>query len=65
MGIKIAGRAPCDPSTADIPVILMSAAHSRASAISSADAVIAKPFDLDTLDSLIERLVTHRSEHTA
>ena len=63
-GVELCGILKADPSTADIPVILMSAAHSRASAISSADAVIAKPFDLDTLDSLIEALLTHRSEHT-
>lgn len=62
-GIELCSILKTDPSTADIPVILMTAAHSRASAISSADAVIAKPFDLDTLDALIARLLAQRQEH--
>lgn len=64
-GVELCGILKADASTADIPVVLMSAAHSRASAISSADAVIAKPFDLDTLDALIERLLTHRPPPTS
>ena len=64
-GVELCGILKADPSTADIPVILMSAAHSRASAISTADAVVAKPFDLDALDALIKRLLTHGSPHRA
>jgi CheY-like chemotaxis protein len=64
-GVELCGILKADPSTADIPVILMSAAHSHVSAISRADAVIAKPFDLDTLDALVDRLLTHRPEHEA
>jgi CheY-like chemotaxis protein len=64
-GVELCSILKTDPTTADIPVILMSAAHSRASATSSADAIIAKPFDLDTLDALIERLLTHRQEQKA
>src|SRR5579871_3597181 len=64
-GVELCGILKADPSTADIPVILMSAAHSRASAISSADAVIAKPFDLDTLDAVIERLLGPRTRRPA
>jgi DNA-binding response OmpR family regulator len=50
--------------TVDIPVILMSAAHARVTATSSADAVIAKPFELDTLDALIERMLAPRPRPT-
>jgi two-component system, OmpR family, response regulator VicR len=56
-GIELCNILKSDPATAHIPVVLMSAAHSRVSTISTADAVIAKPFDLDTLDALIERLL--------
>jgi two-component system, OmpR family, response regulator VicR len=59
-GVELCRILKADPATANIPVVLMSAAHSRVSAVSKADAVIAKPFDLDTLDALIERLLTHR-----
>ena len=62
-GVELCRVLKADPSTADIPVILMSAAHSRARSASSADAIIAKPFDLDALDALINRLLTHGSEH--
>jgi CheY-like chemotaxis protein len=58
-GVELCNILKSDPSTANIPVVLMSAAHSRASMLSRADAVIAKPFDLDTLDALIERLLAH------
>jgi CheY-like chemotaxis protein len=59
-GVELCNLLKADPSTADIPVVLMSAAHSRAMAISNADAVITKPFDLDTLDALIDGLLKHR-----
>ena len=64
-GLELCSILKADPSTADIPVVLMSAAQSRTRAIATADAVIAKPFDLDTLDALIERLLTHRHEDKA
>ncbi|MBV9172206.1 MAG: response regulator [Chloroflexi bacterium] len=77
-GLELCSILKADPSTAHIPVVLMSAAHSRASeaseasgpstasaasgasTVSRADAIIAKPFDLDTLDALIERLLLNR-----
>jgi CheY-like chemotaxis protein len=62
-GVELCSILKADPATADIPVILMSAAHARASAVSSADAVITKPFDLDTLDALIARLLGHGPRH--
>jgi CheY-like chemotaxis protein len=64
-GLELCSILKADPSTADIPVILMSAAHPRVTATSSADAVIAKPFDLDTLDALIERILEPRPRHKA
>lgn len=60
-GLELCSILKSDPATADIPVVLMSAAHSRATAVSSADAVIAKPFDLDALDALVERLLAPRA----
>ena len=39
----------------DIPVILMSAAGRDLVAAAGADAFIAKPFDLDNMESLVER----------
>ena len=51
-----------DPSTANIPIVLMSAAHPRSSAVAQADAVIGKPFDLDALDALVQRLLSRRAK---
>jgi CheY-like chemotaxis protein len=61
----VAGLEPCsvlkaDPSMADMPVILMVAAYSRASAVSQADAIAGKPFDLDILDALVQHLLLAR-----
>jgi CheY-like chemotaxis protein len=57
-GVELCGILKSDPSTADIPVVLMSAANPRGSASSEADAIIGKPFDLDTLDALVGRLLS-------
>ena len=59
-GAELCSILKSDPSTADIPVVLMSAAHPRGSATSMADALISKPFDLDALDALVQRLLVHR-----
>ena len=59
-GVELCSALKADPSTADIPVVLMSAAYSRASTISAADAVVGKPFDLDTLDAVVQRLLAAR-----
>ncbi|MBV9328003.1 MAG: response regulator [Chloroflexi bacterium] len=66
-GLELCGILKADPSTADIPVILMSAAHPRAGTLtaSDADAVIAKPFDLDTLDGLVRRLLSAHNQQDA
>ena len=58
-GVELCRTLTADPSTADIPVVLMSAADPRAGA--GADAIIGKPFDLDTLEALVHRLLSARS----
>jgi CheY-like chemotaxis protein len=59
-GIELCGILKSDPSTADIPIVLMSAAHPRANTNSGADAIIGKPFDLDTLEVVVQRLLSSR-----
>ena len=61
-GAELCSILKSDPSTADIPIVLMSAAPPRSSATSMADALIAKPFDLDALDALVNRLLTLRAQ---
>jgi len=53
-----------DPAHRDIPVVLMSAAQPRTTWSAGADALIGKPFDLDTLDALVQRLLSGRSRNT-
>lgn len=50
-----------DPATARIPVVLMTAAAPRVLEGARADAVLRKPFDLDALDAVIERLLGPRA----
>lgn len=57
-GVELCQTMKGDHRTADIPIVLMSAAHPRASAEAGADAIIAKPFDLGVLDELVERLLS-------
>ena len=56
-GVELCGRLKADPATASIPVVLMSAAGPRAGHGVGADAVVAKPFDLDEIDALVNRLL--------
>jgi CheY-like chemotaxis protein len=61
-GVELCRAVKCNPKTADIPVILMSAGVQRASLKANADGFIAKPFDLDTIDVLISSvLARHES----
>ena len=64
-GVELCGILKSDPATADIPIVLMSAAHPRTSTSSQADAIIGKPFDLDTLDALIQRLLARRTRRAS
>jgi len=62
-GVELCQTLKADPATAHIPIVLMSAAPARAHASTGADAVIGKPFDLDMLDGLVERLLKTRQLH--
>jgi len=61
-GAELCRTLKADLSTANIPIVLMSAAYPRASTNAGADAVIGKPFDLDTLDALVHRLLLARNK---
>lgn len=56
-GIELCGRIKSDPATAAVPVVLMSAAGPQAGQDAGADAVVGKPFDLDEMDALVQRLL--------
>jgi CheY-like chemotaxis protein len=56
-GVELCRTLKADPATANIPIVLMSAAHARASVSAGADAIIGKPFDLDALETLLHRLL--------
>jgi CheY-like chemotaxis protein len=64
-GFELCRLLRADPSTADIPIILMSATHRKARAGAAADAVIGKPFDLDTLEALAHQLLANRHKGAA
>ncbi len=57
-GVELCQRLKGNPETADIPVVLMSAAAQRATLGAHADAFIAKPFDLDAVDVLINSILS-------
>ena len=61
-GLELCRIIKTDPSIADIPIVLMSAAHARFAATSTANAFIGKPFDLDTLDVLVDRLLAAHAD---
>jgi CheY-like chemotaxis protein len=56
-GVELCQAVKGNPETADIPVVLMSAGVQRASLKANADGFIAKPFDLDTIDMLINSVL--------
>lgn len=56
-GVELCRAVKGNPKTADIPVVLMSAGVPRASLKANADGFIAKPFDLDTIDVLINSVL--------
>ena len=60
-GLELCRILKAAPATAHIPIVLMSAAHAKTSTCAGADAIIAKPFDLDALSALVERLLSARS----
>ncbi len=56
-GIELCRRLKAAPSTAALPVILMSAASRWNSSDAGADALVAKPFMLDDVENLVQRLL--------
>jgi CheY-like chemotaxis protein len=60
-GVELSRTLKSDPATADIPIVLMSAVQPGASWSAEADALIGKPFDLDTLEALVRRLLSAQS----
>ena len=54
-GAELCAQLKGDPLTATIPVILMSAAGRLAGLEDQADATIAKPFNLEDLERLVQR----------
>ena len=59
-GVELCRILKADPATSDIPVVLMSGAHPRISVGAGADEFIGKPFDLDALDTLVQRFLPKR-----
>ena len=53
-GLALCRELRASPATATIPLILMSAVRTRQAAESGADAFLAKPFDLDELEVLVQ-----------
>lgn len=56
-GVELCQRIKESPATAGIPVILMSAASAATGRQAPADAFLGKPFDLDDVEELIQRLL--------
>jgi CheY-like chemotaxis protein len=59
-GVEACRRIKADPSTAEIPVVLMSARTNltrQSQDLDSADALVGKPFDIDNLLKTIDELV--------
>jgi CheY-like chemotaxis protein len=54
-GAELCRRLKADVETRDIPVILMTSAGARSTDATGAEAYIAKPFDLDEIEMLVQR----------
>ncbi len=57
-GVELCCTIKADPATRAIPVVLMSAAAKPPTIDACADAYIGKPFDLDTIDALVRRMLS-------
>lgn len=62
-GTELCRRLKADETTKVIPVILMSSANVRAADRAGADAFIAKPFNIDEMEALVERLLPPPTTH--
>jgi CheY-like chemotaxis protein len=56
-GVRLCQQIKDDPSTASVPVILMSSVGRRVVAGSGADAFLQKPFDLDEVETIVQKLL--------
>ena len=56
-GVRLCQQLKAEPSSASVPVILMSAVGPRVVAGSNADAFLKKPFDLHEVEALVRRLL--------
>jgi len=56
-GVRLCQQLKADPSTALVPVILMSSVGPRIVNGSGADAFVRKPFDLDEVEAIVRRLL--------
>jgi len=56
-GVRLCQQLKADPSTASVPVILMSSVGRRFVNGSGADAFVKKPFDLDEVEAIVRRLL--------
>lgn len=61
-GVELCKRIKETPATAGIPVILMSAASAASGRQAPADAFLGKPFDLEDVEALVERLLPASDE---
>jgi CheY-like chemotaxis protein len=59
-GSELCRRVKADPATQRTPVLLMSALPIERAKGAGADALISKPFDLDEIEVLVERLLERR-----
>ena len=56
-GVRLCQQLKADPSTASVPVILMSSVGPRIVNGSGADAFVKKPFDLDEVEAVVRTLL--------
>jgi CheY-like chemotaxis protein len=57
-GLELCRLLKADPVTANIPVVLMTAASRPPSGSAGADAIVNKPFDLEALEAVVQRLLS-------
>jgi DNA-binding response OmpR family regulator len=63
-GVTLCRHLKTDPSTASVPVILMSSVGPRVVVGAGADAFLGKPFDLDEVEALVRALLPRPGTRT-
>jgi two-component system, OmpR family, alkaline phosphatase synthesis response regulator PhoP len=64
-GVRLCQQLKADPSTASVPVILMSSVGARIVNGSGTDAFVKKPFDLDEVEAIVRTLLLPDSRSDA